>query len=539
MRQMRFLKFKLISVLLVIGLVLTGCYELVNIASVLPNGKLSGEFSVSIPLEGTELLSISDTYLDGIQIDEMQFTEAIPTSESTFDNISKCELYGLRISVQNAPEISWAFVNISYVPEDESKTLYLSGYLEFRNMVDQTSFFEINPATVVPVSGNAADCSGIQNMTSGTALYASEETFGTLGLGNQEPIYDSTLQYGVSLLQLNNLPEADRAGFSLLTSLFTIPKGDDWEIPEQEWRPEIRLCVAELDKPKYNALTTQTFAEGRLEKLVNKSNYLHLTITEEKVTATCKYKNVDMTFADRGVNEWPQMSASPNAEGHWWLADNNLIWNFNANLGDALQIDYMKSDETFTVHEINPKGNLSTEERNIYNYIKQTGYKNTYKLSGVVLDTSGNYNQKNNSVTFYKRGALFDWIGQEAWYIKGKLSPDWHTIELVNGLSVRFNENKTTLSNVNSLTSLKSQLIDSPVINLRIVGIYDGSIRGKEKIEANEELVADRVKTIKKQLKKMKVKANISIGFVLDESNSSGDSNAEDKVVIQINPVIE
>jgi hypothetical protein len=110
-------------------------------------------------------------------------------------------------------------------------------------------------------------------------------------------------------------------------------------------------------------------------------------------------------------------------------------------------------------------------------------------------------------------------------------------MDVLLGRPVTFkNKSNSLAANLGGLNQYKKSLTSKSVRNLRVVGIFDGSVNTRKKIIANEKLVRARVKVVKSQLRKLGVKANITTGFVVDESVVGGDQNSINKVVVQILP---
>jgi hypothetical protein len=301
----------------------------------------------------------------------------------------------------------------------------------------------------------------------------------------------------------------------------------------EDWNPEFRQCWKYLKSTKFNALNTSTFVSGELTRMINKSKRMHVTSNSKVLKITCKYSGVDLQYADRGINEQPWASESPRPMGFWLKADDNLTWEFRFRDHYRLDLEAIRTNGWYTINELNKTNNLDTHDSDMYNYLKNLGSNQTMTIEGVVLETTGDFNQRKNTVTFHSGGVAYS--GRDLWLIEGSDKSGADYLRGLIGLDVAFKNGQTKLlTGAKELKAISKNLKKSAAAQIRLVGIYDGSITNEKLAAENVALVKKRLVVLKRKLKKLGVSATFVKGYVVDAIPNLGDSKAKNKVVAQI-----
>jgi hypothetical protein len=533
---MRNVKLTLLAVIAILSLVLTGCYKITNVATVSYDGKLSGSFTVTVPIENADVYEgagaiFASRSAEG-PVDVLDITYS--DGQDPFDEINKCLVTGMQVEIaETAYTDSVYFVVVYQSPQLDTK-LYAVGY---SSSVTATANGKLLFADVfiIPESGNVSDCEDFQDATSGD-VYLTPNSFGSsLSLGSIQALPISEADVGTFPLQMKHLPNKDRLLYQTITTMF-IKGSYNLNNPAADIFPETNQCFRYLTSAKFNALNTRTFKAGEFVEMLNDSKRIKVVSNAQEIRITCNYSALDLNYADRWVNEYPWQSESFNPMGFWFKADESLIWEYRFREQNRMILQSIRDEGVYTVNDLNKNENLNAYKTKMYKYLKKLGISQTVKINGVVLESSVDLDSENNSAVMSAPGVLS--YGMDWWLVEGSVKPGADYLSAVIGQAVSFDAKKKTFASTNSeLVKFAKQLkADSPD-QIRLVGIYDGSISNESLAAKNEELVEQRLTVLKKKLKALGVKANFINGFVVDESSNSGDPKAKNKVVIQIVPV--
>ncbi len=533
---MRNVKLTLLAVIAILSLVLTGCYKITNVATVSYDGKLSGSFTVTVPIENADVYEGAGAIFGSRSaegpVDVLDITYS--DGQDPFDEINKCLVTGMQVEIaETAYTDSVHFVVVYQSPQLDTK-LYAVGYSGPATATANGKLLFAD-VFIIPESGNVSDCEDFQDATSGD-VYLTPNSFGSsLSLGSIQALPISEADVGTFPLQMKHLPNKDRLLYQTITTLF-IKGSYNLNNPADDIFPETNQCFRYLTSAKFNALNTRTFKAGEFVEMLNDSKRIKVISNAQEIRITCNYSEVDLNYADRWVNEYPWQSESFNPMGFWFKADESLIWEYRFRDQNRMILQSIRDEGVYTVNDLNKNDNLNAYKTKMYKYLKKLGISQTVKVNGVVLESSVELDTENNSAVMSAPGVLF--YGMDLWLVEGSVKPGADYLSAVIGQAVSFDAKKKTIASTNSeLVKFAKRLkADSPD-QIRLVGIYDGSISIESLAAKNEELVEQRLSVLKKKLKALGVKANFINSFVVDDTPKSGDLKAKNKVVIQIVPV--
>ena len=530
---MRNVKLAFFAVLVVLALVLTGCYKMVDISTVTYDGKLSGTIKFTFPIENAELNDSAqfifnshtvDGPIDGIVI-------SYDDVENSFASISTCRVTGMKLEIPNDSYPYFSNFVIVSQPEGLDTLLYATGSI-FSGADTQDGTMYVVDAQIISESGNVDDCAAFEGVTTGEVYVSTDYPSTTLNLGSLQMPEAAHLDSGLATLQLAHLPTEDRMAYQTILAMFAY-SADSEKNRVEDWKPEFRQCWKYLKSNKFNALNNRAFVSGELARMINDSKRMHVTSNSKVLKITCKYSGVDLQYADRGINEQPFASESPRPMGFWVKADDNLTWEFRFRDFYRLDLEAVRSNGFYTINELNKTNNLDTHDSNMYSYLKNLGSSQTMTIEGVVLDTNADFNQTNNTVTFNSSGVAYS--GRDLWLIEDSAKSGADYLHGLIGQDVSFkNGQKKLLTGAKELKAISKILKKSAPAQIRLVGIYDGSITSEKLAAKNVALVKKRLVVLKRKLKKLGVSATFVKGYVVDAIPNLGDSKAKNKVVAQI-----
>lgn len=518
--------FGFVSVVSVLILVLTGCQKLEMSSKVSPDGSVSGAFTLKLPIAGYDL---TDQELTATEL--MQSIDSNRVSRISYGAIDDCTLTNVTFMHSgnlNGTPTTFVFAHIA---KKRTNSIFVEGTILSTDTDSNTVSAE--SATIVPASGKIADCANFSEIETGEFAYANAYIGGGWALGNLANPANPGSPAGLGILQLAHLPYKDRPLAVLLADFFMGQAGvEDFS---EAANPELIACANYLNSKRFNVLNYDNFSSAEFKSLVNKPKIMEVSRSNSTLTFRCNYKDIPLIYLDRSVNENPEVSASSNPDGRWLQTGNPLIWNFSISSNEGREyLDVIESDPS-SVIELESSNGLSSHERLIWDVLVDSGYQQTVEVSGVILDTNGTFKSKDNSVSFNDGYMFYDSDESKYYLIKDAISAEEGFMDAIIGRVVTFKEDKSTQTTKSSVIStyakaLKKKSADS----IKLVGILDGTLSSDSEIASNESLVTKRLKNLKKQLKKLGVKAEISNGFVFSHPDLHGDLKAKNKVVIQI-----
>lgn len=532
---MRNVKLTGLAIIAILSLILTGCYKIVNVATVSYDGKLTGSFTFTLPIENADLnqsatfVSESRETTGPLEVLSMSYDEP----ELSFVNINNCVVGYMKMEIPAGNYGEFFNFVIVTQPETLEGKLYATGWAYYENSSNDGTIFTVE-VNLIPESGDAADCAQFDEVTTGEIHINPNFTNGSIGLGSVQMPAIAQRDVGLYTLQLSNLPMRDRLAYQTITQLFSrnSHSSDDLSL---DWTPESKQCWNYLKSEKFNKLNNRTFESGEFLALINATKRMKVSYSSKILTITCKYSNVDLWYADRSVNEYPWQSESFNPMGFWYKADESLIWEYKFRDQNRMMLDSIRSDGYYTVNDLNKKDNLNSHDEKMYNYLKNVGTSHKIEINGVVLGTNANFDKAKNSVTFSAGGVATS--NEDYWLIEDSIKPGADYLNALIGQAVLFDSGKKSIATSQAKLVEYAKILKKNSSNrIRLVGIYDGAITNESVAATNQELVENRLSLLKNKLKKLGVKASFINGFVLDEQPRSGDPKAKSKVVIQVIP---
>lgn len=533
---MRNVRLTLIATFAILSLVLTGCYKLTNISTVSYDGKLSGSFTFNIPIENAELNDSAQNVDSNVIVEGPLDVIGITyeDADASLANLDACQISTMKLEIPNtAYEDQFSFVIVSQ-PENLAKKLYATGWAYLGTDTENGKIFTVD-VNVIPESRNATDCLEFASVGTGDIFITPSLSGSTFNFGSIQMPEIANLDVGIAALQLSNLPVEDRFIYTTMTNLFA--RGTySLDNKELDWLPENEQCWDYLSLAKFNALNKREFSSGEFLQMVNNTERLHVTSTDKFLKITCNYSGIDLGYADRSVNEYPWQSESFNPMGFWYKADESLIWEYRFRDANRLNLELMRTQGYYTFHDLNKNDNLNSHDSKMYNYLKKLGISQSVAINGVVLDTNGDFNKAKNQISFEAAGTAYS--GSDLWLIEDSIKPGADHLFALIGKSITFESGKNKIAtSADKLKSIAKTLRKDSPSQIRLVGIYDGSITNENRAAANQALVEKRLDTLKKKLKNLRVSASVIYGFVVDDTPNSGDLKAKNKVVIQVVPV--
>jgi hypothetical protein len=428
--------------------------------------------------------------------------------------------------------------SFSYVPANTAESLFVLGAISNSGIENNDGFIESFAAVVIPASGDALDCENLSNVETGKLLPHQQVldigwSFGDIR--DVRNLQQANVMMNPSLLieQISNMSLEDRV-FALFYAELSWSSGLGSDMSESNL-PEFIQCAALNSSPTFNSLNFGEQSDGAFVEIVHALPKVKVVKNDQETSITCNYKNIPIEYLDRGLVENPSATASEQEDGYWLGSDSSLIWSYKLDADMKLTYDEAVESGDYVIEEIDLGDNLSMLEITGNLQWSITAVENSYQIQGVILNSNQTVG-KSNRISYAKYGWSTNGEDGKLYYIKGH-KPDNFYMDVLLGRPVTFkNKSNSLAANLGGLNQYKKSLTSKSVRNLRVVGIFDGSVNTRKKIIANEKLVRARVKVVKSQLRKLGVKANITTGFVVDESVVGGDQNSINKVVVQILP---
>jgi hypothetical protein len=515
--------FGFASVVSVLILVLTGCQKLEMTSKVSPDGSVSGTVALKLPLVGIDLAG------EDVNYDELvESIKSVEISNITIGAIEGCTLTNvtflyLGTNIEHANGFTFG-----HVTQKRSDSIFVRGSV---TSIDGNAL-SAESATVIPASGDASDCAKFAEIETGELAY-SAYVDGGWQLGNISNPSDTGDLAGLGIFQLAHLPLEDRPLAIILAEVF----GSRSNVANMATTssPELIACGNFLSSSRFNSLNYRTFVAGEFKALVRTGKRMDVSTNNSIITVKCNYEDVSLEFLDRSANEISDNLESPNPDGRWLKSNDDLFWNFTISSNDGREYSEVLESDPSSIIEFESRSNLSDREKLIWDFIEASGYSQTVRISGVILDTNGTFKAKNNTVSFKDGYMFYDSDESKYYIIKDLITGVDGFMDALIGRVVTFKVGKSTQTTKSSVIStyakaLKKKSVDS----IKLVGIFDGEISSESKRAANEALVAKRVKNLKAQLKKLGVKATITAEYGTTDPSANGDAAAKNKVVIQI-----
>lgn len=522
------------SGILSLALVLSGCYGYETTSKVSYAGKISGSYTVMTKTENVDLVMQEFAQLSGLN-----FESKIDISEIVFENISNCEVTDLKFVFEDeniAIDESNEQFSFSYVPANTNQSLFVMGPISNTGIENNDGFIESFAAVIIPASGDAQDCENFSNIETGKllphdAILDIGWNFGDIR--DVRNLAEANVMASPSLLieQIANMSLEDRV-FALFYAELSWSSGLGSDMSESNL-PEFMQCAALNSNTVFNSLNFGAQSDGTFIEMVNDLPKVKVTKNDEETSVTCNYQNIPIEYLDRGIVENPAATESEQEDGYWLGSDSSLIWSYRLEADMNLTYEEAVSSGEYEIEEIDLGDNLSMLDLTGNLQWSITAVENTYQIQGVILNSNKAVG-KTNRVKYAKYGWSTSGEIGKLYYLKGH-KPDNFYMDVVLGRPVTFkNKTNSLATNLGGLSQYKKALTAKSVRNVRVVGIFDGSLGSLKKIVANEKLVRARVKQVKSQLRKLGVKANLTTGFVVDENAVGGDENSINKVVVQI-----
>lgn len=517
---------KILVILSILALTLSGCIKMSTTATVNQDGTLTG--SSTFEGKASDLPYVLEQ-IDGF---DGNFGYRFGVSAISFDSLSNCEVSNITFTLNEAAPLA-THVSFSYVPDDTDESLFVVGAVSAGGL----NTMRLGNAVVIPASGNIADCQNLNSVETGKIVTYSDQGY-LLSFGGIKDVrttnsegFDFTA--GLLIEQMANLPEEDRGTYLLLLEMML---GADMEIYSDSLFPELKPCGKYSGNKKLNALNFREMRAGEFEGLIDSFKDIKLIHTDEVFSITCKYTNMPLDYFDRGANEYPGVTESPQEQGQWIKVDQDLVWHYEMDANEGMSYNDVIADEGNQVVELSAGDELFGDASAAYEQLTRSLVSNKLKISGVILGTNGTV--RGNEVTFVNRPWYYSSLDEAFYYLEG-YEPENYEMDAVLGLPVLFESNaskiKTKATAISKFAKKKTHVEVKKIVKL--IGIYDGSLTDPVKALNNEKLVAKRLKAVKailaKEFKKLGVKATFQKKYVVD-NDPSGDLKAKHKITIQI-----
>jgi hypothetical protein len=497
-------KFLVPIAFVLLSLILSGCLKNEGMLTVNANGTVSGT--------GTTFLS-DDLNADWLYGPDSPFTYVydlntpIEITNITFGNLNGCVAEDVKLWIPNEhpTDVSWAEFRIDVA--NTAKTVYGSGNITDQSDDGPESYYQLDEVTLIPKSGNEIDCAYFESIDSG-AVAVSDDQF-TNSLGNPA--------IGLSMLQIANIPPAERAHYFILAQT-----GYGVEDGYYTRYPESAACDLDRSDSRFDILNDRQLMPGEFLALLREKDLLNVKRDDAGWTLYCNYSNISLSNLSRKL---PDDEVEPNVEesGLWKLASDEVSWEYFAEVANP-------EDNNL---EINMDGNYTSDEMNAIYFALETGIESTFTINGVVLSTNGDFDENKNSVYWITAGI---WGGPGGNTIPDGVTAAEPYLNALVGHVVTFKANKSSWSSSKTLGGLKSKLTSlkaSSIDTIRIVGIKKFGLTGSS-ATSNLKIVKKRAAAIKKKLKAAKVKADIEVVYLTPQSTDGGDSKYANKVVVEV-----
>lgn len=514
---------------------LSGCLRMTTVASVSSEGTITGKMTYQTTRQNFDAVNYEvGQYLNSENLDRIDVVDV------EYESLENCEVAEITFFLEQvAPQTP--YISFSFITEETENSLFVTGLVTNSGESAGRGFLTVDEGVVIPASGDISDCQNLATVSSGKILAPSSPlTSGPL-FGNIVDVRDSdSMEFevttGLALEQIANIPDEDMGLFYLFAENVALINQTSWVESEA---PELKACLTGTQSDAFNLMNFRELESGEFASLMDGLKGMKITIGESAFSVECSFENLNLELFDRGANEDPEVQASPNDEGIWLANDAETVWHFEMDTSQNLDYDQAIANPDLNVIELSQGNNYVGIQDTAYQVLSSTRISNTYTIEGVVLSTNGSFTRA-NKVKFENAG----WYSDESdyYYLKG-FKPRNYELNAVLGITIGFKKNSKILSSsakyiTRIANSIKTSTKPDKAISLRLVGIYDGEVKGRANIRANEKLVSSRLSLVKSMLKAQLKKIGLRTSFVLDfvtDQSSSGDKLAKNKVVVQIN----
>lgn len=516
---------KTVSLLGVVGLMLSGCIEISTTATVNRDGTATGSITYESQASNLDALLEYNSNFAG------DFGYRYGVTDVNYASISNCEVSEIVFTLDELAPMA-TNVSFRYVPSDQKSSLFVIGEVS----AGSPNTLRLDHAVVIPASGVISDCENLADVETGELLTFTDDAIGNWNFGTISDVRQTRSEGfdfapGLFIEQLANLPLEDRPAYFLLLEMMLAANSDEIETSST---PEFKACGTYVNNKKLNTLSFENQSPGEFESLIDSFKNIKIIHTDEVFSVTCLFENLSLEFLDRNVNENPDVASSPQEEGSWENVNQDLIWHFEMDANQGLSYDEAASDENINLVGLSAGQELFGDSSVAFQQLSTSQMSNSWKITGVLIGTNGTIH--GNRVTFVNCQWYYSEIDNAYYYLEG-FEPQNYVMDTVIGDSVLFKSNSVKiLTKTPILTNIANRVKKTHVEVkklIKLIGIYDGSITNPIKALANEKLVSKRVHALKSFLKKQGVKGTYKFRFVSDD-DPSGDSKAKDKVVIQV-----
>lgn len=524
---MRIKSAQLVAILGILALSLSGCLKMSTTATVNQDGTLTG--SATYEGRATDLPYV----LEQVGGFDEDFGYKYEVTSINFGSLANCEVSNLTFTLAEGAPLA-TDLSFSYVPAETKESLFVFGSVSSGG----GNSLSIDKGIVIPASGEIADCQNLNDIETGKIVTYADQGFGQWKFGNISDVRTSKSEgfdFGAPMMiqQLANLPEEDRAVYLLLIEMML---GSNMETYQETTFPELKPCGKYSDHKKLNALNYRVMQSGEFEDLLDSFKEIKIIHTDEVFSVTCQFTNLSLNYFDRDINEYPDISASPQEQGSWQRVNQDLIWHYEMDANQGLSYNDAIADVDKQVVALSANDELFGDASSAYETLSRSQVSNTLKISGVILGTNGTV--RANQVTFVNRPWYYSSLDNAYYYLDG-FEPENYEMDAVLGLPVLFEANsskiKTKASVISKFAKKKTHVEVKKVVKL--VGIYDGFLTDPVEALKNEKLVAKRLGVVKsmlkQQFKKLGVKVTFQKKYVVDD-DPSGDLKAKHKIAIQV-----